>query len=171
TSHPIRLSVYCQRLVDNLAGRHYRNTRSVEDRFAHIHGDTRHPPVRQLQEESFQARIRVYLERIHPRQAVIVHIFADATDTVAAHLAATPVGVVHLHASVGSVGRADEDESIATNASAAVADLLRHRGWIRHLGDESIDVDVVVADAMHFGEKKFHRTVSLASVASVASIA
>src|SRR5712691_2526190 len=97
---------------------------------------------------------------------MIVHVFADTTDTVAAHLATATVGVVHLHAGVGGVGRTDEDEPIATDAGAAVADLLRHRGRIRHSSCEGIDVDVIVADAVHFRKRQFHSLNSICSVLS-----
>jgi hypothetical protein len=68
--------------------------------------------------------------------------------------AAAAVGVVHLHSAVGDGGRADEDQAVRANGGAPRADALRERGGIGDAVGEAVDVDVVVADAVHLDERK-----------------
>src|SRR5262249_12849230 len=76
-----------------------------------------------------------------------------AADAVAAHLRLAAVGVVHAHARVGLVGRADEDEAVGADAEMAVADLTAQTGWVvRHRVPGAIDVNVIVPATLPFHE-------------------
>ena len=92
-------------------------------------------------------------QRVVGRQAVVVDELGDAADAVAAHLRLAAVGVEHAHLRVGDLGGADEDEAVAADAEVPVADAPGELGGVggRRLAD-AIDVDVVVADAVHLVE-------------------
>ena len=84
--------------------------------------------------------------------------FGNAADAVAAHFGFRAIGVEHAHADGGAGGFGgvggwgDEDESVAADTEVAVSDFHREFfGVVDFLG-EGIDVDVVVADAVHFDE-------------------
>src|SRR5262249_40279617 len=85
--------------------------------------------------------------------AMVVEELGDTADAVAAHLGLAAVGVVHAHARVGLLGRADENEPVGADAEMPVADDAAQRGRVlgRRLAD-AIHVDVVVARAVHLGE-------------------
>ena len=92
-------------------------------------------------------------ERRLLRDAMIVNEFRDTTDAVAAHLALAAVGVEHAHAGVGFFRWANEDEPIRADAEMAVADDFRQGDRVFRSGlANAIDIDVVVAGALHFGE-------------------
>src|SRR6185312_13804954 len=86
-------------------------------------------------------------------KAVIVDIFRHTANAIAAHFRLAAVGVIHAHARVGLVGGTYKDESIGTDAEMAVADGPAEAGRIvRHGVREAIDIDVIVAAPLHFGE-------------------
>src|SRR5438128_5983318 len=82
-------------------------------------------------------------------------IFCDTADTVATHFAFRAVGIKHPHAHVGLAGSRwgkNEDQSIAADAKVAVGNLRSSLRGVRNGFGETVDVDVVVADAVHLGE-------------------
>lgn len=83
---------------------------------------------------------------------MVVGEFGDAADSVAAHFGFGAVGVEHSHADVGEVGGEDEDEAVGADAEVAVGDFLGEGGGVGYFFGEAVDVDVVVADAVHLGE-------------------
>src|SRR5262249_40040559 len=114
--------------------------------------------VFQLQEEGLEARIGIDFQGIDLRQAVVEDKLADTTNAVAAHLASAAIGVVHLHAGMSSIGRTDKNQPIAANAGATVAHLPRYRYWVSNLRGKRVHIDIIVADAVHFGKRQFHNT-------------
>ena len=62
---------------------------------------------------------------------VVVGIFCDAADAVAAHLRFGAVGIEHPHSDVGTFRRADEYQAIGADAEMAVADGLGERAMGR----------------------------------------
>ena len=85
--------------------------------------------------------------------AVVVDVLGDAADAVAAHLAFGAVGVEHAHAGVGPFGGGDQDQAVGADAEVAVADGAGEGGQVAGGGlVEEVDVDVVVAEAVHLGE-------------------
>src|SRR6185436_3765621 len=93
-------------------------------------------------------------DRLLPGQPVVVDVLADAADAVAAHRSLGAVGVEHDHPEVGLLRGGDQDEAVGADAGVAVADRDRQRRGIGDLLLEGVDVDVVVAGAVHLGE--FH---------------
>jgi hypothetical protein len=95
---------------------------------------------------------------------VIVDVLRDAADTVAAHFRFAAVGVEHLHASVGTIGGADEYQAVATHAEVSMGNALSQSSGIggRRLPD-AIKIDIVVPRTVHFRES--HRgTPSIAAI-------
>src|SRR5205823_946986 len=86
------------------------------------------------------------------REAVVIRIFGHAANAVAAHFAFQAVGVEHAHADVGLLRRHDEDQAVAADAGVAIGNQRSNARGIRHFLVKAIDVDVVVADAVHLGE-------------------
>jgi len=101
------------------------------------------------------------------RDAVLEGVFRDAADAVAAHLAAAAVRVVHLHPAVGDVGRADQNEPVGADGGGARRDQARDARRVGDLVGEGVDVDVIVADAVHLGEGQAHVGLSTSVVRAV----
>src|ERR1700687_3770623 len=84
---------------------------------------------------------------------MVINELRDASDPVAAHFRLAAVGIEHAHARVRLVGGADEDQPIRTDPEMPIADGPAQSSRImRHRVAEAIDVDILVADAVHFGE-------------------
>ena len=54
------------------------------------------------------------------RQSLIIDVFCHAADTVATHLRAAAVRIVHLHLEIRFLGRIDEDHAITADAEMPV---------------------------------------------------
>jgi hypothetical protein len=86
---------------------------------------------------------------------MIEHIFSHAANTVAAHFRFTTIGIKHPHAGVGHIRRLDQYEPITAYAKSSIGNLNRQCVCReRQLFLEAVDVNIVVARAMHFS--KFH---------------
>src|SRR5437660_12053086 len=84
---------------------------------------------------------------------MVINKLRDASDAVAAHFRLAAVGIEHAHARISFVGGANEDQSVRADAEMPIADgPAQARGVVRHRVAQAIDVNVVVADAVHFGE-------------------
>src|SRR5262245_7004304 len=94
--HFVGLAVNNERAVFDLAVRVHRNFSSLEDRLAHI-------DFHQLADDAWpdDAGQGFDFEFAFVRDAVIVDVFGETADAVAAHLHLTAVGVVNLHLEVG----------------------------------------------------------------------
>jgi type IV pilus assembly protein PilB len=73
----------------------------------------------------------------------------DAAARVAAHFGFAAVGVEHAHARVRLVRLADEHESVRARAEMTVGDLLRKFRRVADRAVAVVDVDVIVACALH----------------------
>src|SRR5262245_1063406 len=90
-----------------------------------------------------------------------MNVLRDAADAVAAHLPFRTVDIEHAHLGVGDLRRADEDKAVRADAGVPVADGAGEGARVTRLRlPHAIDVDVVVADAVHFGE--LHPTTPIA---------
>jgi hypothetical protein len=124
-----------------------------EDRLAHVDPHAPHPLALDLEVQTKNAPARFDRERRLPDQAVVVDVFGDATNAVAAHFRFRAVGVEHPHPGVGRLGRENQDQAVAADAEVTVGDGPRQRGGIgRNRLVETADVDVVVARPVHLGE-------------------
>ena len=85
--------------------------------------------------------------------AAVVDVSGDAADAVAAHLGLAAVGVEDPHPRVGFLRWTDQDQPVSPDAEMPIADRSAERRRIaRRRSAEAIDVDIVVAAALHFGE-------------------
>jgi hypothetical protein len=128
------------------------NLGQVEDRFAHVDGDLLDLAIGEVQGEGEDSAAGFDGHGVVLGEAVVVGVLGDAADAVAAHLALAAIGVEHAHADIGVVGGEDEDEAIGADAGVAVGD---EAGDLAGVGEsflEVVDIDIVVADAVHFGE-------------------
>ena len=85
---------------------------------------------------------------------MVVHVFCHAPQPVAAHLRFGTIGVEHSHAGIGArVRRTNQNQSIAADAEMPVGNALgQGRGVGGDRVGKTIDIHVVVADAVHFGK-------------------
>jgi len=95
--------------------------------------------------------------RIRTDQTVLHHVLGEASDAVAAHFGAAAVGVVHDHGCVRPHGRADQNQPVAAYPAVAVAYAPGQVGQIDPVERlrKAVDINIVVADAMHLGESHF----------------
>ena len=99
-------------------------------------------------------------QRIRGRKSAINRELRHAADTVPTHAAFASIGIEHAHAN----GRAecarfdrwwrDKDQAIATDSELTVSNELRDQRGIRHRVLKRVDIDVVIADAMHLHKGK-----------------
>jgi len=123
----------------------------LEDRDSHVHRGAAHAARRvECDGQGPDAVVGVDAHRI-VGEAAVVDVLGDAADAVAAHLPAAAVGVVHLHATIGVGGRADQDQAVRPDAVVAPGHGARDVRRVGQIVLATIDVDVVVADAVHLG--------------------
>jgi hypothetical protein len=148
------IQVHRQRHVDDLRPRQRRrDALGLQDRLAHIDADRLDLAAGEVEVQRQHAAAGLDLQRVVARQAAVVDELGDAADAVAAHLRLAAVGVEHAHLRVGDLGAADEDEAVAADAEVAVAHGARQGRRVGGFGlVEAIDVDVVVAEAVHLHE-------------------
>ena len=160
--HVIDLFVYDERGVDDGTARHVdRDLCRLEDRRAHIDASRLHFAVPDVQLERFYAGKRVDGNGGAPADhAVVIQILADAADAVAAHFTLRAVGVEDAHLRIRPVGRGNEDNAVATDAEMRFGKRDGQLFGVRDLLVEAVDIDVIVAAAVHFSERQLH-TVSL----------
>ncbi len=137
---------------DGVGLAHDGNVARGQDGPAHVDGDGDDDAV-------FDAEI----ERLDPAeglegdtglvgQAAVINELAHTAGSVAAHLALAAVGVEHPHTEVRDLGGQDEDESVAADPEPLVADPAGERLRILS-GLKAVDVNVIVADAVHLGKR------------------
>ena len=135
-----------------------RDLAPFENRLAHIDRRAHHAAPIEPQRDRLEpasvsttigfARTSAALER-EPR---------EASDSVAAHVAAAAVGVVHLHPDVGVARRREHDQAVAADAEVPIGKLDRQRRRIGGTRAHRDDIDIVVAASMHLGEfERCHR--------------
>ena len=128
-------------------------------RYAHVHGHLDHLAVLDFQIQLFDPGTGLDIERCLVRHPVVVDIFCNAADAVAAHQAAGPVGIIHLHREIGDLRRLDQDEAVRSDAEMPVGDQLRQpAGFQRQLFLKAVYIYIVISDPVHF--RKFHDSTS-----------
>src|SRR5690242_4767675 len=83
---------------------------------------------------------------------MVIRILRHTSHAIAAHLSFGAVGVEHAHAYVGLRGRKDQDQTIRADAVMTIGDFLCNGAGVGDGFGETIDVNIVVADAVHLGE-------------------
>ncbi len=131
----------------------HRDLRQVQDRLIHV---DRHLL-------NLAAAVDCQRQRQHPPagldahrvvlgQAMVKRIFRDAPHPVAAHLPLAAIGVEHAHADVGLVGRQNQDQPVRPDPRMPIRNRNRQARGISYVLGKAVDVNVVVADAVHLGE-------------------
>ena len=147
----------------------------MQDRLSHINTGSLHSPVFRIELQILHHTRalncdgdRLVLRPVHTRDHVmIIDIFPDTADSVPAHLAARTVLVVHDHLELGRIasllsilritadrGMAlrNDDDTVASDSEMTVGklpDKLRHLP-VRNIDVRCIDIDVIIACALHF---------------------
>jgi hypothetical protein len=143
------------RVRRRVSGQRRRNLTARENWLAHVHSNAIYVASFEHQLELKRSPRRHDVERLATSDALVVYIFGHAADAVAAHLRVRAVGVEHPHLSIGVVGRTDQNQSIAADAKMPIGDRASHcRRVSGNRLSKAIDIDVVVAGAVHLGE--FH---------------
>ena len=150
-----------RRPLDDALPQQARHSLAIKNRRAHIDADALCPPVFNGQVQRLHAGIGFQRHHRLIRHAPVVDIFPDAPAGVAAHRPARTVCIVHHHAEIRLVARRDQHQPVAADPKVPVAEAARQRGRVVHPLLKRIDIDVIVAKPLHFGE--FHARRSLPS--------
>ena len=87
-------------------------------------------------------------------EALFIYQLGGAAQCVAAHFGLAAVGIEHAHTEVGLLGGTNQNHSVRTDAEMAAGKKARPGGGILHLLRKQLNVDVIVAERLHFRE--FH---------------
>ena len=87
---------------------------------------------------------------------VVVQVFADTADAVAAHFSLGAVGVEHAHFCVCNIRGADQDDAVAADAEVMVGQAHRKLLRIVHRMSEAVEIYIIIAAAVHFCKGKLH---------------
>jgi hypothetical protein len=138
-----------------------RNLGQREDWLAHVDGHPPHLAFGRFQCQRQHAAAGFDAHGVVPGQAMIERIFCDTADAVAAHLPFRSIGVEHAHPHIRLVRGEDENQAVAADAKMAIGN--RDGGSHRILDRliKAVDVNIVVADSMHFREA--HKLISIAT--------
>jgi hypothetical protein len=125
---------------------------AFENRRPHVHGRLHRAVVLQLEPHGLDSAVSLDADRVAARDAGGIGEPGHAADSVAAHLGAAAVGVVHLHPHVGSGRRTEQNQDVAADSEAAIRKPDRHPRGIGRTGPGRDHVHIVVAAPMHLGE-------------------
>ena len=135
-----------------LPGQIHRDQPGVQLRRAHIRPHPGDLPVFHRKPRLLHAALGGDGKAGFIREPPLIHIFADAADGVAAHFGFAAIGVEDAHAEIRAVGRLDEHQPIRARAEMGPAHHQRQPLRILHHFFKAIHIQVIVADALHFGK-------------------
>jgi hypothetical protein len=92
---------------------------------------------------------------------MIERIFGHTANAVAAHFRFRTVGIEHPHPHISLVGWQNQNQPIPADPEMPIGDSDCGARWIGHRLIKAVDVDVVVADSVHFRET--HDAISIAT--------
>ncbi len=121
----MRPSTSIEDINGRVARQERRNPLRVENGRAHVDPNPLNSPPGNFEVEREDSPAGLDGHLLLAGQAMIVQIFGDAADAVAAHLAFRAVGVEHPHPGIGSFRGHDQDQAIAADPEMAIADLDR----------------------------------------------
>ena len=87
-------------------------------------------------------------------EAVLEGVPGHAAGGVAAHLGLGAVRIEHAHANVGLIRGKNQDEAVGTDAEMPVRHSFRQAFRVRDMLLKTIDVNVIIAAALHLGERE-----------------
>ena len=137
---------------DGFSVRRCRDLPAVQFRQAHIHPHADRLAVFHIQVQSLHPRARFDGQVGLVRQSAVVAILGHAADTVAAHLAFAAVIIEHLHPKIRLVAGQDQDQSVGAAAEMRAAHPHAQRRRVGNGFLQTVDINVVVSDAFHFGK-------------------
>ena len=85
-------------------------------------------------------------------ESMVVDIFRQGAQGVAAHLPFAAVGVEHPHPELPPVRRTNQHQPVGADAEVPVAHPPGQRARIVNLLSDGVDIYVIVAIGLHFGE-------------------
>ena len=84
------------------------------------------------------------------RQALVVQVTAHTAGPIAAHPGFGPVGIEDAHREIRHVRASDQDQPVGADTRPPVAPAAGKRGRIVNGALQDIDIDIVVAQPLHF---------------------
>ena len=132
--------------------------RCLQDRTAHVYAHPLHTSVCHVQLQLLHAARAHHGDLRLIRQVFVVDELRHATDSVSAHLRTASVRIVHLHFKIRLLRRIDENHAVPADPEMAVAhfpDKIR-LSFLRNLLCGPVNIDVIIAAAVHFGKFYFH---------------
>ena len=144
-----------------LPGQRHRDFPRGEDGVAHVHGDGHSLAVFLVDAAGLYAAEGFDAQLLLVGDAVVKDVLCHAADAVAAHFALAAVQVEHAHFGIGHLRGADENHPVAPNALVPVGEADSQSRRVLHLLLKAVDVDVVVAAAVHFGKAQIAHSVPL----------
>ncbi len=131
-----------------------RNPAADHLRYTHVHGHLIHRPLMDLQLKLLDPSQSLHGYPFPSHHAAVVHILSHTADGIAAHSSLRAVRVEHPHSHIRLRRRADKNQPVSPDAEMPVADQYRRPLRPVHLLLKTVDIHIVIADAMHFC--KFH---------------
>ena len=107
-----------------------------------------------MQQQRLDTRKREQADYRLVRQTALVEVLTYATTGIAAHHGFAAIGIedVHREVGLGNGAASDEHQTVRTDALIPVAVSDSESSGISYRVQHSVDVDVVVAAAVHLGE-------------------
>ena len=139
-----------------LSGTQHRDALRREDGLSHVHADRDDGASLHMELQSLFPRQRLYGQFGLVRQPLVIEKFPHTANSVAAHLSLGAICVIHFHPEICSLGGADTDEPIGPHAKVAVRHAPRQSRQVSGTALRAVQIDVIVPQAVHFGE--FHRS-------------
>ena len=133
----------------------HRDAARHQDGFAHVHRGAADGARLELQADDLDARGCFQADDVLFHQTAVIGILAHAARGIAAHFGLGAVGIEHAHPEIGHPRGQDEHQTVRTHAEMPVAHARGKLTGIVDLFFKTIDVDIVVADALHLGEAQF----------------
>jgi len=125
----------------------------IKHRPAHIHRHADDGAVFKKQAKRLDAGQRFDGDDILFDQAVIGNILCHATDGVAAHFALAAIQIEHTHFRIRNGAGQNQDHAVASDGKVAGRHLPREvRGVKVERRVEQVDINIIVACAVHFGK-------------------
>ena len=152
----VHLAAHCCFKAHNfVAGERYGDFLRRKLGFAHVHAPRRHFAVFYGKGQALCSAFRFHQDGGFRNKPVVEQKFSHTANGVAAHFRARTVGIVHLHAKICDVRRADEHQTVPADAEVAVGQADGRGRRIGHRLGEAVDIDIVIAAALHFCKLHF----------------
>ena len=137
---------------DHVPGEIHRDQRGGQFRLAHVRAHGEYPALLHVQGEHLQPAAGHEGDLRLVGEAALVHVLADAAGGVAAHLGLAAVCVEDAHAEIRRLAGLDEHQAVGAHAEVGPAHLNGQGSGVADGFLKAVDVNIVVAGTVHFGE-------------------